>query len=92
MRCLLFLDFSAGVPIIIAMSFISLEYHGMEERYAGQLRTDNRLSAPVSVTDRCNYRCQYCMPPEGVEKRPHEDILSLEELAEIAGGGGGSAG
>ena len=38
----------------------------------------------LSVTDRCNYRCRYCMPPEGVEKRPHGDILSLEELAEIA--------
>ena len=38
----------------------------------------------LSVTDRCNYRCRYCMPPEGVEKRSHGDILSLEELAEIA--------
>ena len=38
----------------------------------------------LSVTDRCNYRCQYCMPPEGVEKRLHSDILSIEELAEIA--------
>ena len=38
----------------------------------------------LSVTDRCNYRCRYCMPAEGVEKRAHGDILSLEELAEIA--------
>ena len=38
----------------------------------------------LSVTDLCNYRCRYCMPPEGVEKRAHEDMLSLEELAEIA--------
>ena len=38
----------------------------------------------LSVTDRCNYRCQYCMPPEGVEKRLHSDILSIKELAEIA--------
>ena len=38
----------------------------------------------LSVTDLCNYRCRYCMPPEGVEKRPHSDILSIEELAEIA--------
>ena len=37
----------------------------------------------LSVTDLCNYRCRYCMPPEGVVKRPHGDILSLEELAEI---------
>ena len=38
----------------------------------------------LSVTDRCNYRCRYCMPETGMEKRPHDDILSLEELAEIA--------
>ncbi len=37
----------------------------------------------LSVTDLCNYRCRYCMPAEGVEKRPHGDILSVEELVEI---------
>jgi cyclic pyranopterin phosphate synthase len=35
----------------------------------------------VSVTDRCNLRCVYCMPAEGVEKRPHDAILRYEELA-----------
>ena len=39
----------------------------------------------LSVTDRCNYRCRYCMPPEGIPKQEHRDMLSLEELAEIAG-------
>ena len=34
----------------------------------------------LSVTDLCNYRCQYCMPPEGVEKRLHSDILSIEAV------------
>ena len=38
----------------------------------------------LSVTDLCNYRCQYCMPAEGVAKRDHRDILAIEELAEIA--------
>ena len=38
----------------------------------------------LSVTDLCNYRCQYCMPPEGVEKCAHGSILSLEDLYEIA--------
>ena len=38
----------------------------------------------LSVTDLCNYRCQYCMPEEGVCKRKHEDILSVEECIEIA--------
>lgn len=37
----------------------------------------------VSVTDRCNLRCQYCMPPEGVEKKAHEQMLTLEEMALI---------
>jgi GTP 3',8-cyclase len=35
----------------------------------------------LSVTDRCNFRCVYCMPPEGVEFKPHEQILSYEEMA-----------
>ncbi len=34
----------------------------------------------ISVTDRCNLRCVYCMPPEGVQTRPHEEILSYEEI------------
>lgn len=38
----------------------------------------------LSVTDLCNYRCRYCMPEEGVCKRPHGGILSVEELVEIA--------
>ena len=38
----------------------------------------------LSVTDLCNYRCQYCMPADGVAKRPHTDMLSIEELVEIS--------
>ena len=37
----------------------------------------------LSVTDLCGYRCQYCMDPLGVEKRPHGEILSVEECVEI---------
>ena len=37
----------------------------------------------LSVTDLCNLRCVYCMPEEGVQKMRHEDILSIEEIAEI---------
>lgn len=37
----------------------------------------------VSVTDRCNYRCYYCMPSEGVEYIEHEEILSYEEILRI---------
>jgi len=37
----------------------------------------------ISVTDRCNLRCVYCMPPEGVLWRPREDILSYEEIVRV---------
>ncbi len=36
----------------------------------------------VSVTDRCNLRCRYCMPATGVPKLRHRDLLSLERLAD----------
>ncbi len=38
----------------------------------------------ISVTDRCNCRCFYCLPEEGVPLKSHRDILSLEEIYEIA--------
>jgi len=37
----------------------------------------------LSVTDLCNFRCCYCMPPEGVPKVAHRELLSLEELADL---------
>lgn len=37
----------------------------------------------ISVTDRCNLRCTYCMPAEGIQLMPHDDILSFEEIAEF---------
>ena len=37
----------------------------------------------ISVTDRCNLRCCYCMPQEGIELLKHSDILSFEEIIEV---------
>jgi cyclic pyranopterin phosphate synthase len=37
----------------------------------------------VSVTDRCNLRCTYCMPSEGLEWLPREDVLTYEEIARL---------
>ena len=37
----------------------------------------------ISVTDRCNFRCLYCMPQEGLEWLPKDEILSYEEIAAI---------
>lgn len=39
----------------------------------------------ISVTDKCNLRCQYCMPPEGVTSVPHEEVLTLEEILRLVG-------
>ena len=38
----------------------------------------------ISVTDRCNFRCQYCMPAEGMQWLPREEILSFEEIERFA--------
>jgi len=39
----------------------------------------------VSITDRCNLRCLYCMPPNGARKLSHDDILTYEELLRLVG-------
>jgi cyclic pyranopterin phosphate synthase len=38
----------------------------------------------ISVTDRCNFRCTYCMPEEGMQWLPREDILTFEEIERLA--------
>ena len=55
------------------MTRAALDPHG---RWISYLR--------LSVTDLCNLRCTYCMPAEGVRKLSHEEVLTLEELAEVA--------
>jgi cyclic pyranopterin phosphate synthase len=57
--------------VVLVMKLI--DTHGRRIRY---LR--------LSVTDRCNLRCRYCMPREGIAKRQHGEILSYEELYRIA--------
>ena len=48
----------------------------MQDRYG---RTIEYLR--ISLTDRCNFRCIYCMPEEGVKSISHYDILRIEEMA-----------
>ena len=38
----------------------------------------------ISVTDRCNFRCTYCMPQEGMQWQRREDLLSFEEIERVA--------
>ena len=42
-------------------------------------------SLRVSVTDKCNFRCRYCMPAEGLEWLGHKEILSFEEIERLVG-------
>ena len=51
----------------------------MKDRYGREI---NYLR--ISLTDLCNLRCLYCMPAEGVCKLEHREILSIEEVVEIA--------
>ena len=52
--------------------------HGLVDRY-GRRATDLR----VSLTDRCNLRCEYCMPAEGLEWLPTDDVLTDDEVVRL---------
>lgn len=58
------------------MSFIPLQIIDQHHRKHDYLR--------ISLTERCNLRCFYCMPPEGVELTPQQHLMSAEELIAIA--------
>ena len=38
----------------------------------------------ISVTDRCNFRCTYCMPEEGMVWLPRSEVLTFEEIERLA--------
>jgi cyclic pyranopterin phosphate synthase len=40
-------------------------------------------SVRVSVTDKCNFRCRYCMPADGLDWLPRDEVLSFEEIARL---------
>ena len=37
----------------------------------------------ISITDRCNLRCMYCMPEGGIEQVEHSDILTYDEITRL---------
>ena len=47
----------------------------------GRIHRDLR----VSITDRCNFRCRYCMPEEGLDWTPSDDYLTFEEITRLVG-------
>ena len=46
----------------------------------GRTATDLR----ISITDKCNLRCTYCMPAEGMQWLPRESLLTVEEIVRLA--------
>jgi cyclic pyranopterin phosphate synthase len=58
---------------------IRMERPPLVDRF-GRVASDLR----ISITDRCNFRCRYCMPPEGLPWLPKNEILSYEEIEGLA--------
>ena len=54
--------------------------HALDDRY-GRVATDLR----VSLTDRCNLRCSYCMPAEGLDWLPTDEVLTDDEVVRLVG-------
>jgi cyclic pyranopterin phosphate synthase len=68
------------VPGSPETSLTSQEVEPLVDSWDRQIR-----SVRVSVTDKCNFRCRYCMPAEGLEWLPRDELLSFEEIARLAG-------
>ena len=56
--------------------------HGTMQQTDNYGRIINYLR--ISITDRCNLRCTYCMPPEGIPLMSHDDVLKYEEITRLA--------
>ena len=73
-----------------AASFISSgrlageQYHVPAERRLVDAYGRQISDMRISVTDRCNFRCVYCMPEEGMTWLKRESILSFDEIERIA--------
>lgn len=69
---------TTGVPVTLGLSRMPVEGPLIDKN--GRIHTDLR----ISVTDRCNLRCVYCMPEEGVPFMPRSEILTFEEIERVA--------
>ena len=59
--------------------------HNVPDEAARDTHDRPLKSLRLSVTDRCNLRCQYCMPEEDYVWLPREDVFTFEEMATLAG-------
>ncbi len=62
------------------LGWVTLTTHALEDRY-GRVASDLR----VSLTDRCNLRCSYCMPAEGLDWLPGDEVLTDDEVVRLVG-------
>lgn len=69
-----------GIPTPRGLSVDRPDVAGLVDRF-GRVATDLR----VSVTDRCNLRCTYCMPAEGLDWMPDAELLSTTEMSRLIG-------
>lgn len=69
-----------GIPVPRDLSAGRPDVGGLVDRF-GRVATDLR----VSVTDRCNLRCTYCMPAEGLDWMPEDELLSTAEMSRLIG-------
>ena len=71
-----------------AASGVVTEPEMLESTQKSQILTDNHKRfhnyLRISLSERCNLRCQYCMPAKGVELTPSEKLLSTQEIVELS--------
>lgn len=68
-----------GLPMPVRPVVVGMPTDGPLLDTYGRIATDLR----VSLTDRCNLRCTYCMPAEGLDWLPDDELLSADELARL---------
>ena len=84
------LPLATGMPGAVPMDAETAAAYGLTEK--GPARAQGLLDRfgrshtylRISVTERCNLRCKYCMPEEGVTLLPRDHLLSYEEIERLA--------
>jgi cyclic pyranopterin phosphate synthase len=70
------------------VSFVTNPHEGVQKKIMSRPMIDTQGRAVrdlrISVTDRCNLRCVYCMPAEGMPWLPKDDLLTYEEITRFA--------
>ena len=71
--------------VLVILDFFIVNKTGLKEEDQGlRARSGKTIDyLRISLTDRCNFRCRYCMPEKGVDKFSHDDILTYEEIRRL---------